>query len=282
VQQPTASVSPSRSPAVAAGSPAAGASLVALGPLVVDAQDLSRHFGPVVAVDHLSLTIGAREVFGLIGPNGAGKSTLMKMFVTLLPPSSGRVLVAGYDVARAPQEVRRHIGYVPQVLSADGELTGYENMLLSARLYLIPHAEQAARVAVALSLMGLVEAKDRLVRTYSGGMARRLEIAQSTLHRPAVLFLDEPTVGLDPTGRQTVWKHLAALRQEIGAAVVFSTHYMDEAEAVCDRIAVIAEGQVKALGSPAELKARLGADATLDDVFTALTGFHVAADGRLQ
>lgn len=251
-------------------------------PLVVDARELSRRFGAIVAVDHLSLSIGASEVFGLIGPNGAGKSTLMKMFVTLLPPSSGQVLVAGFDVARAPQEVRRHIGYVPQVLSADGELTGYENMLLSARLYLIPRAERAARVAAALLLMGLSEAKDRLVRTYSGGMARRLEIAQSTLHRPAVLFLDEPTVGLDPTGRQTVWKHLEALRKEIGAAVVFSTHYMDEAEEVCDRIAVIAEGRVKALGSPAELKARLGADATLDDVFTSLTGFHVAAGGRLQ
>ena len=175
-------------------------------------------------------------------------------------------------MAKAPQQVRSHIGYVPQVLSADGELTGYENMMLSARLYLIPAAERAAKVAAALAMMGLTEARDRLVQTYSGGMARRLEIAQSTLHRPAVLFMDEPTVGLDPGGRRAVWAHVQDLRRKIGAAVVFSTHYMDEAEEVCDRLALIAGGKVAAIGTPAELKARLGGDATLDDVFTQLTG----------
>jgi len=247
---------------------------------IVEAAELTRRFGDLVAVDHISLSIAAGEVFALIGPNGAGKSTLMKMFTTMLPPTSGVAIIAGFDVAKTPQQVRRRIGYVPQVLSADGELTGYENMLLSARLYLIPSRERAARVAAALAMMGLTEAKDRLVQTYSGGMARRLEIAQSTLHRPAVLFMDEPTVGLDPGGRRAVWGHVEALRKEIGAAVVFSTHYMDEAEEVCDRLALISGGKVAALGTPAELKARLGADATLDDVFTSVTGVHIAEGGK--
>jgi ABC-2 type transport system ATP-binding protein len=248
---------------------------------IVEARDLSRRFGALVAVDRVSFSIAPGETFALIGPNGAGKSTLMKMFTTLLPPTSGQAIIAGLDVAKSPQQVRSRIGYVPQVLSADGELTGYENMLLSARLYLIPAAERAAKVAAALAMMGLTEAKDRLVQTYSGGMARRLEIAQSTLHRPAVLFMDEPTVGLDPGGRRTVWEHVATLRREIGAAVVFSTHYMDETEAVCDRLALISGGRLAAIGTPAELRARLGGDATLDDVFTELTGGRIGPGGTI-
>jgi ABC-2 type transport system ATP-binding protein len=247
---------------------------------VVSARRLTRRFGRLVAVDDVSFDIGAGETFGLIGPNGAGKSTLMKMLTTMLPPSAGGASVAGYDVVRQAQAVRAHIGYVPQLLSADGELTGYENMQLSARLYLIPAQERAARIAAALSMMGLTEAKDRLVRTYSGGMARRLEIAQSTLHRPAVLFMDEPTVGLDPVGRRAVWAHVRALRDQIGAAIVFSTHYMDEAEEVCDRIALIHGGRLAALGAPAELKAALGASASLDDVFAALTGVRIGQEGH--
>jgi ABC-2 type transport system ATP-binding protein len=246
---------------------------------IVEARDLTRRFGSLVAVDHVSFSIAAGEVFALIGPNGAGKRTLMKMFTTMLPPTSGQVVIAGFDAARAPQQVRSRIGYVPQVLSADGELTGYENMILSARLYLIPAAERRARVTAALAMMGLTDARDRLVQTYSGGMARRLEIAQSTLHRPAVLFMDEPTVGLDPGGRRAVWAHVETLRREIGAAVVFSTHYMDEAEEVCDRLALISGGRVAAIGAPADLKARLGGDATLDDVFTELTGARVGPAG---
>jgi ABC-2 type transport system ATP-binding protein len=246
---------------------------------IVEARDLTRRFGSVLAVDHVSFAIAPGEVFALIGPNGAGKSTLMKIFTTMLPPSSGEAIVAGLDVAKFPQRVRAHIGYVPQILSADGELTGHENMMLSARLYLIPRAERAAKVAAALAMMELTEAKDRLVQTYSGGMARRLEIAQSTLHCPSVLFMDEPTVGLDPGGRRAVWDHVEALRREIGAAVVFSTHYMDEAEDVCDRLALVAGGRIAAIGTPAELKARLGGDATLDDVFTELTGVRVGPGG---
>ncbi|HVM99288.1 MAG TPA: ATP-binding cassette domain-containing protein [Caulobacteraceae bacterium] len=230
----------------------------------------------------MSFSIPPGETFALIGPNGAGKSTLMKMLTTMLPPTSGRAMVAGYDVARQPQSVRAHIGYVPQVLSADGELTGEDNMRLSARLYLIPAAERAQRIAGALAMMGLTDAKDRLVRTFSGGMARRLEIAQSTLHHPRVLFMDEPTVGLDPGGRRAVWSHVARLKAEIGAAVVFSTHYMDEAEEVAARIGLISDGRLAALGSPEELKTRLGGQATLDDVFTALTGARIGPGGQTQ
>ena len=241
------------------------------GPLVVEADSVTRTFGPVVALAGVSLNVRRGEVFALIGPNGAGKSTLMKILTTMQPMTSGAARVAGFDVARQAQDVRRRIGYVPQLLSADGDLTGFENMMLSARLYLIPAEQRRRLIHEALERLGLHDAAGRLVRTYSGGMARRLEIAQSTLHRPDVLFMDEPTVGLDPDGRKAVWANVAALQRETGAAVIFSTHYMDEAEDVCDRLAVIARGRLAAVGAPAELRARIGAGATLDDVFTTLT-----------
>jgi ABC-2 type transport system ATP-binding protein len=237
----------------------------------VETQNLSRHFGPVAAVDGVSFTVEAGEIFGLIGPNGAGKSTLIKILTTLLPPSSGRALVAGFDVATAPQQVRKHIGYVPQLLSSDRELTGYENLLLSARLYLIPRQEREQRIEEALAMMDLRDARDRMVRDYSGGMLRRLEIAQSMLHRPAILFMDEPTVGLDPGGRHTVWQHVRALNRNLGSAVVLTTHYMDEADELCHRVAVIQSGKLRAVGKPAELKAKYAPGATLDDVYESLT-----------
>jgi|SRR5208282_1475537 len=246
---------------------------------VVETFDLTRRFGSVTAVSDVSLTVNSGEIFGLIGPNGAGKSTLIKMLTTLLPPSAGRAFVAGFDVMTQPGEVRKHIGYVPQLLSADGELTGYENMLLSSRLYLIPHSERERKIAAALAMMGLLEVRDRLVRNYSGGMIRRLEIAQSTLHRPAVLFMDEPTVGLDPTGRHTVWNHVRELRGDLQAAIIVTTHYMDEAQELCDRLAVLHAGKVETVGTPAELKAMLGPTATLDDVFAALTGGEIESGG---
>ena len=246
---------------------------------VVETFELARRFGSVIAVAGISMAVNSGEIFGLIGPNGAGKSTLIKMLTTLLPPSSGRALVTGFDVITQPGEVRKRIGYVPQLLSADGELTGYENLLLSSRLYLIPRAERERRIADALAMMGLSDVRDRLVRNYSGGMIRRLEIAQSTLHRPAVLFMDEPTVGLDPTGRRAVWDHVRALRREHEAAIVITTHHMDEAQELCDRVAVLHAGKIEGLGTPAELRAKLGPTATLDDVFAALTGGEIEAGG---
>jgi len=239
---------------------------------VVVTHDLTRRFGDVIAVDRVTFSIAAGEIFALIGPNGAGKSTLIKMLTTLLPPSGGTAKVVGFDIAKAPAQVRRHIGYVPQLLSSDRELTGYENLVLSARLYLVPPAERAARIEDAIAMMGLGEARGRLVGEYSGGMLRRLEIAQSTLHRPSILFLDEPTVGLDPGGRHTVWEHVRRLNRERGTAVLLTTHYMDEAEALCHRVAMIYGGRLKAIGTPGDLKARYAPGRTLDDVYQVLIG----------
>lgn len=238
----------------------------------VSTSELTKRFGDLVAVDRATLVVRKGEIFGLIGPNGAGKSTLIKMLTTLLPPTSGGATVAGYDVIRQPAKVRRHIGYVPQLLSVDGSLTGRENLLLSARLYGIPHAEQKLRIEQALATVGLGNAADHLVQRYSGGMIRRLEIAQSMLHHPAVLFMDEPTVGLDPVAREAVWAHVRQLREAFQTTMLMTTHYMEEAAELCDRIALIAHGRIAAVGTPAELTAQLGPGATLDDVFARLAG----------
>ena len=246
---------------------------------VVETFELTRRFGGFTAVDAVSLRVDAGQIFGLIGPNGAGKSTLIKMLTTMLPLSSGRAIVAGFNVATQAGEVRKHIGYVPQLLSADGELTGYENLLASSRLYLIPRAERENRIIESLAMMGLSEFRDRLVRNYSGGMIRRLEIAQSTLHRPAIVFMDEPTEGLDPGGRHAVWDHIRDLRSRLGAAIIVTTHYMDEADVLCDEVALIDHGRIRTVGTPAALKAAIGPNATLDDVFISLTGAAVDAGG---
>jgi ABC-2 type transport system ATP-binding protein len=238
--------------------------------VVVQVSALTRRFHHLLAVDEVNLTIYQGEIFGLIGPNGAGKSTLIKMMTTLLPPSSGTATIAGYDIVMQAAEVRQHIGYVPQLLSADGSLTGYENMLLSARLYGVPRRERSERINRALTRMGLATVAHQLVGHYSGGMIRRLEIAQSLLHRPIVLFLDEPTVGLDPTARQTVWEHILDLRDRFHRTMIVTSHHMDEIDEFCDRIALINRGRIVAVGTPGELKSRVGPDATLDDVFIQL------------
>ncbi len=224
----------------------------------------------------------AGEIFGLIGPNGAGKSTLVKMLATLLPPTSGTALVAGFDIRREPAQVRRKIGYVPQLLSADGTLTGYENLLLSARLYLLPRRERQARIAAALEMMDLTDAADRQVQAYSGGMIRRLEIAQSMIHEPAVMFMDEPTVGLDPVAKHAVWEHVKELRNRLGTTILITTHMMEEADALCDRIGILHAARLETLGTPQELKDRLGPDATLDDVFAHITGAEIDEGGSYR
>ena len=238
----------------------------------VDIHDLTRRFGDLVAVDRATIAVSQGEIFGLIGPNGAGKSTLIKMLTTLLPPSSGSATIAGHDIVHEPAQVRRRIGYVPQLLSADGSLTGYENLLLSARLYGVPRRERLPRIGRALARMGLSEVADHLVGRYSGGMIRRLEIAQSLLHRPAVLFLDEPTVGLDPRAREIVWDRVLDLRESFRTTMIVTSHQMEEIDQLCDRIALIDHGRIAAIGTPAELKARVGPNATLDDVFIQLVG----------
>lgn len=242
-----------------------------LAPLV-RLNELTRRFGDLIAVDNVSLAITGGEIFGLIGPNGAGKSTLIRMLTTLLPPTSGSATIAGYDIVREPAQVRRQIGYIPQLLSADGSLTGYENLLLSARLYGVARNERAECIQRALARMQLTDAADHLVGHYSGGMIRRLEIAQNLLHRPKVLFLDEPTVGLDPGARETVWNHVLDLKSSFHTTMIVTTHRLDEIDQYCDRIALIDHGRIAAVGTSAELKARVGANATLDDVFLQLVG----------
>jgi ABC-2 type transport system ATP-binding protein len=236
-------------------------------------QALTRRFGTRTVVDSVSLAVAEGEVFGLLGRNGAGKSTLIKMLTTLLPPSAGSATVAGFDIASQAKRVREAIGYVPQALSADGELTGYENLLVFARLYDITRSKRAQRIAEALEFMDLKDAADKLVATYSGGMIRRLEIAQSMLHRPRLLFLDEPTVGLDPVARETVWAHIRQLRARFDTTVFMTTHYMEEAEDLCSRVGILRAGKLVASGSLAELRAASGqASATLDQLFAQYTG----------
>ncbi len=247
-------------------------------PAAIEVCALTRRFGPVVALDRLTLDIPAAAIFGLLGPNGAGKSTAIKMLATLLPPSQGTARVAGFDIRRQPLPVRRHIGYVPQLLSADGALSGEENLVLTAKLYGIPRAERALRIRQALDFLGLTEARDTLVRHYSGGMIRRLEIAQAMLHRPAVLFLDEPTVGLDPVARRAVWEHVRALRGDWGTTILLTTHYMEEADELCDAVAILDQGRVAAVGAPAALKAASDA-ATLEEVFVHQVGHDLETGG---
>jgi ABC-2 type transport system ATP-binding protein len=235
-------------------------------------ENLTKKFGDFTAVDSVSFTVAAGEIFALIGPNGAGKSTIIKMLTTMLPPTSGTASVAGYDVLRQATDVRRNIGYIPQLLSSDGTLTGRENLLLSARLYGIPRAEQSRRIREALEFMELDDDADNLVQSYSGGMIRRLEIAQSMLHQPSIIFMDEPTVGLDPVARRAVWEHVRALKEEHQMTIFLTTHYMEEVEELCDRMTLLQKGHIIAAGTPDELKAKLGADATLDDVFSGLVG----------
>ena len=249
---------------------------------VLEMEGLTRRFGSLTAVDALTLSIEAGEVFALLGSNGAGKTVTMKMLTTLLRPTAGNARVAGFDVVRHAAEVRRVIGYVPQLVSADGALTGLENLLIFAKLYDIPRAERGERIGEALAFMGLSEVQDKLVREYSGGMIRRLEIAESMLHRPPVLFLDEPTVGLDPAARDAVWERVADLRDRYGTTIVFTTHLMEEADHLCTRLAIMRRGRVVVSGRPSELKAAVGEHATMDDVFLQYAGSLAESGGTYR
>jgi ABC-2 type transport system ATP-binding protein len=235
-------------------------------------ENVSYRYGDHVALDGVDLRVERGEIFGLLGPNGAGKTTTIRIANTLLPIQQGRIEVVGFDVSRSEMSVRRRIGYVPQQLSIEAALTGRENVAWFARLFDVPKATRNARVDEALELMGLSEAADRLAREYSGGMVRRLELAQALVNRPELLILDEPTVGLDPVARDGVWQRVEDLRAETGMTVLLTTHYMEEADLLCDRIAMLHLGQVQTVGTPDELKLELGIEATLEDVFRHFTG----------
>lgn len=240
--------------------------------LAVRVQGLHFAFGKHVAVEDLDLAVRRGEVFGLLGPNGAGKTTTIRVITTLLATSPGVVRVDGRDVAVDTRGVRRTVGYVPQQLSADSALTGRQNVALFARLFDVPRRERPERVDGVLDAVGLADSADRTASTYSGGMVRRLELAQALVSAPRVLVLDEPTVGLDPVARAGVWDRIHEIRRDTGMTVLVTTHAMEEAETHCDRVALMHRGRKRAEGSPTELEAALGPDASLDDVFRHHTG----------
>ncbi|ADE10818.1 ABC transporter ATP-binding protein [Sideroxydans lithotrophicus] len=248
----------------------------------INTTELTRKFGNLTAVDQIELSVPYGQIFGLLGANGAGKSTLIKMLTTLLMPTSGTAKVGGFDILGSPAEVRRCIGYVSQLVSADGALTGYENLRLSAKLYGIPDTEREDRIKNALEFMGLVDSARKLVRTYSGGMIRRLELAQAMLHRPAILFLDEPTIGLDPVARHIVWDRLLDLRRDYGMTVLITTHDMEEAEELCDSLAILHRGRISVVGQPSELRAGLGEGVSMDDVFAHYAGGSIQESGTFR
>lgn len=233
---------------------------------------LSHAFGKHEAVRDLSFTVHPGECFGLLGPNGAGKTTTIRLLNTLLPVQAGEVHVHGYSVRRQAMHVRRLIGYVPQQLSIEGSLSGRENVEWFARLFDVPRRERRARVDEVLAMVDLTADAGRLAATYSGGMVRRLELAQALVNRPALLVLDEPTVGLDPVARDSVWQRVAQMQAEHGMTVLLTTHYMEEADLLCDRVALMHHGALRAIGSPEELKAGVRPGASLEDVFRHHTG----------
>ncbi len=224
-------------------------------PPAIVVEHLTKKFGDFVADDHLEFTVAQGEIFGILGPNGAGKSTLIRMLNTLVVPTSGRALIMGHDVMKQTAQVRHEIGVIPQANTIDGDLTAWESLDLYAKFYGIGRKERQARALELLEAVDLLEWKDKAAGTYSGGMRRRLEIARGLINRPHVFILDEPTTGLDPQSRRVIWELLERLRAEGGLTILLCTHYMDEADRLCDRLAIIDHGKIQALGTPQELKA---------------------------
>jgi ABC-2 type transport system ATP-binding protein len=241
---------------------------------MIHVQSLVKTFGDVAAVDGISFEVRAGEIFAFLGPNGAGKTTTIQMLTTLLRPTGGTITLDGLDPVTNPHEVRRRFGIVFQDPSLDGELTAYENMELHGVLYHVPRRTRAGRIEALLTLFELWDRRHARVKEFSGGMKRRLEIARGLLHAPKILFLDEPTLGLDPQSRNQLWTHVRHLNETEGVTVFLTTHYMDEAERVAHRIAIIDHGRIVAQGSPQELRQQTGAD-SLELAFLALTGSSI-------
>ncbi len=227
---------------------------------VIEVSGLTKQFGPLTAVDHVSFQVREGEIFGFLGPNGAGKTTTISMLTTVLRPNAGNAKVSGHDVTHEALAVRQSIGLVPQEYTADEDLTGMENLLLIASLYGVPRDEARTRAAELLDLVQLKDAADRTVDTYSGGMRRRLELAVGLVNRPRVLFLDEPTLGLDVQTRAAVWNYIRLLKEKYHMTLFMTTHYLEEADNLCDRIAIIDHGKIVALDTPTALKDSLGGD----------------------
>jgi ABC-2 type transport system ATP-binding protein len=233
----------------------------------VDVDGVVKRYGAFEAVKGISFSVAPGEIFGLLGPNGAGKSTLIRMMTTLIPITRGRVLIQGFDLARHPDEVRRRIGVLPQAMTSDLDLTVEENLVIYAQLYGVKRP--AKRIDELLEAVELTEWRKAMTRALSGGMRRRLEIARGLIHEPKVFFLDEPTTGLDPVSRVRVWDLLTRINREQGITILLSTHYMDEADALCGRVAIVDRGQLAALDTPAALKARVPGGTVIEAVFQA-------------
>ena len=243
-------------------------------PNMIKVENLVKKFGEVLAVDNISFEVEAGEIFAFLGPNGAGKTTTIKMLTTLLKPGGGKIILDGLDPIAKPTDARRKFGIVFQDPSLDDQLTAFENMELHGVLYGVPRRERHERTELLLKLFELWERRASFVKEFSGGMKRRLEIARGFLHTPKILFLDEPTLGLDPQSRNQLWTHVKNLNRDERVTVFLTTHYMDEAERVAHRIAIIDHGQIVAQGSPAELKEQTGTD-SLEEAFLALTGSSI-------
>lgn len=248
----------------------------------IECDHVTHRYGDFTAVDDLSLTGDVGETMGLLGPNGAGKTTLVRLLTTLTPVQRGQVRIFGLDTGLRTMDIRQNLGYVPQQLSIESALTGRQNVDLFSRLYDVPRRERRARVDDALDAMQLLDVADRPAKAYSGGMVRRLELAQALVNRPSLLILDEPTVGLDPIARDSVWTQVATMQREFGMTVLLTTHYMEEADALCDRVALMHHGILQAVGSPTDLKAALGRSATLEDVFRHYAGSDLSGDDERQ
>lgn len=248
---------------------------------MIKIDNLSKHFGSTKAVDGISFDIKEGELFGLLGPNGAGKTTTIRMIATLIPQTSGTIEVNGYSIPKQSEIVRNFIGYVPQALSSDGSLTGYENLLIFAKLVGLNKKEREEKIKELALLMGMENVLNKLVRDYSGGMVRKLEIAQSLLHYPKILLLDEPTIGLDPIARRSVWEILEKLKANYDVTTLMSTHYMEEAEMLCDRLAIMDRGHIVVIGSPKELMEKTETN-SLEQAFIALTGHEVEEGGNFR
>jgi ABC-2 type transport system ATP-binding protein len=239
----------------------------------VDVRAITKTFGTFTAVDHISFAVEPGEIFGLLGPNGAGKSTLIRMMVTLLPPTSGTAIIAGADAVTHPDDVRRAIGVIPQALTSDLELTPRENLQIFAKLYGVPREKRKRLIGELLEAVELTQWADNPVKQLSGGMRRRVEIARGLVHEPKIFFLDEPTTGLDPVSRTGVWEMLRKIKADRDLTVLLTTHYMDEADKLCDRIAIVDHGKLVALDSPAALKEAVAGADTLEMTFN-----HAPAD----
>src|SRR6478736_5321338 len=239
-------------------------------PPAIDVQNIVKKFGDFTAVKGISFAVEQGEVFGLLGPNGAGKSTLIRMLTTLLPPTAGTAVINGFDVVKQSDGVRRAIGVIPQAMTTDLELSVEENLLIFAKLYGVPREKRTRLINDLLAAVELTEWRDKQVKNLSGGMRRRVEIARGLVHEPRIFFLDEPTTGLDPVSRVHVWEMLQKVKSERDLTVLITTHYMDEADKLCDRIAIVDHGELKALDSPLTLKASIPGQNTLEASFSSV------------